>query len=134
MKNIRRGVFETNSSSSHSITISDKNCTLDTLPVEGGVVKITDGEFGWEVDNYRDAYSKASYAYTWAKRCSSDDEFLTMLIVVVKKHTGATSVEFEDCDGYIDHQSCDICEEAFAGEDTLKNFIFNPNTTTGTAR
>lgn len=65
MRKIRKGVFETNSSSSHSICIDDKTFILDTLiPDADGVITIKAGQFGWEWKKYNDAKAKASYCLT----------------------------------------------------------------------
>lgn len=76
MKQIRQSAFETNSSSSHSITISYGDYTPDKLYVENGVLEIYTGEFGWEHEDYYDAATKAAYCLTWLKgegsRHSSD--------------------------------------------------------------
>lgn len=129
---IRRGVFETNSSSSHSISISGGNYTPDTLMVANGVCRIYPGEFGWEEESYRDAATKASYCLTHAKQCG-DERSLDMLRDVIARETGA-AVEFCKADsdwhewGYIDHQSIEygVPQEAFASADALRDFIFNP--------
>ena len=57
---IRRGVFETNSSSVHSISIIKDNFK-GTLPKK--FVINCNGEFGWEGDTYDDSSSKAAYIY-----------------------------------------------------------------------
>ena len=57
---IRRGVFETNSSSVHSISIIKDNFN-GSLPSQFTIN--CDGEFGWEVKTYDDAESKAAYLY-----------------------------------------------------------------------
>ena len=57
---IRRGVFETNSSSVHSISIVKDNFKC-SLPKK--FVINCDGEFGWEWDTYDDSASKAAYLY-----------------------------------------------------------------------
>lgn len=60
---IRKGVFETNSSSTHTISISRKNNgVLDKL--SNSTVEFVSGEFGWEFEVYNDTYSKASYLWT----------------------------------------------------------------------
>ena len=127
MKKIRKGVFETNSSSTHSISISiaeDGNkIKLDTLPLdEDGVCRIHQDEFGWEHAMFNSPTMKAAYAYTYAK----DDIYkMARLGRVIGEQTKA-SIEFEEGDGYIDHQSYDVCEEAFKDDETLKRFIFSP--------
>lgn len=139
---VRRGVFETNSSSTHSISIASGAETIDKLHVEeDGVCRIHSGEFGWEVETYSDAATKASYAMVWAKQYSSEEN-LRLLKKVIQEHTGAKDVVFadyvgEDQDlatgdydpGYIDHQSQDVAAEAFQSEEKLRAFIFNPRST-----
>lgn len=140
MKNIRLNVFETNSSSTHSISISSlSNGVYDTLPVDDGRVVLSGGEFGWEWEKYNDALTKANYAAVFAFQ-SRDGNLVEMLIDVLKKHTGAKEVEFNfsseysDRNGrpwaYIDHQSGPgeggDGKRAFESSQTLKEFIFNP--------
>jgi hypothetical protein len=128
---IRRGVFETNSSSTHSISISSGAETLEKLYVgEDGICRIEPGEFGWEEDSFHDSSTKASYAMVWAQSYGSE-EHREMLKKVIREATGAKVVEFCKADdeyypdGYIDHQSDDVCTPAFESENSLKAFIFN---------
>ena len=149
MKTTRYNIFETNSSSSHSITISkDLTATLDSIPLDSkGVLHVYPDEFGWGVDEFTDPEPKASYCYTWVK-LNSDASKLAMLESVLKKQTGAKKVifhtltEYEEelkadgeltgddesygLGGSIDHQSHDVAEEAFTSSKKLKQFIFNP--------
>ena len=58
-RKIRQGVFETNSSSTHSI------CIVKTADIRiPASLHLTMGEFGWECENYNDSETKASYLYT----------------------------------------------------------------------
>lgn len=57
MYQIRKGVFETNSSSTHSICISRAEAKIPT----GQTVRFCWGEYGWENDT---VYDTASYLYT----------------------------------------------------------------------
>ena len=57
---IRRGVFETNSSSVHSISII-KDDFKSSLPTQFTID--CDGEFGWEADIYESPEDKAAYLY-----------------------------------------------------------------------
>lgn len=59
MKKIRKGVFETNSSSTHSICIA-KDVELE-FPKS---LNFSFGEFGWECDTLKSMEEKASYLYT----------------------------------------------------------------------
>ena len=124
-KLIRKGVFETNSSSSHSIAIAseDKEFVLDTIyPDQHGTIIVRGEEFGWEWFKHNDAETKASYA---AQQFANDDNALETLEYVIKEQTGAKRVIFEGLnDGYVDHESYGIVGKS-AYE--LKNFIFNKN-------
>lgn len=139
-KLIRNGVFETNSSSCHSISIdkNNKNFTASSLYVdEDGCVTLTGGEFGWEQEEYFDALTKANYCaqdiyrYDWSSDSYSLDEYKkNMLIDVIKEQTGCTDVLFDIQslkDGYIDHESHGTSYEAFQNKEILRNFIFNRN-------
>jgi hypothetical protein len=148
MKTTRRGVFETNSSSSHSIAICNTGSLHpDDIPVsdyyDDGVnahtkcIVLTGGEFGWEVESHHDALTKANYlaiaANTEARK--------QLLIDVLKEATGASEVVFacqtDEYNGprysYIDHQSApcegDAAAEAFESADAMKAFIFNRGST-----
>jgi len=133
MKNIRHNVFETNSSSTHSICISEySDGILDTLGVDDdGVLHLEGGQFGWEIEDYYDPNTKANYC---AIDTVNSPEKRDMLVKVLKDHTGAKEVSFDfSLDdykhnnwSYIDHQSAGTSFEAFASEHTLKMFIFNP--------
>ncbi len=133
MKVTRRNVFETNSSSTHSITIAGgKEYKVDSLPLrDDGICWVYPGEFGWETESYNDAVTKASYALTWAKSYG-EAEAVDMLRDVIAKETG-TKVKFVRSSddeyhawGYIDHQSDDAAKDAFKSSEALRDFIFNP--------
>lgn len=131
MKQIRRGVFETNSSSMHSITIADKEGLYDTLAVQDdGTVVLHSGEFGWDEETFTDAATKA--AYCW-QTVMENEGLLKMLKEVILTQTGAIFVTMlPDNDeywpyGYIDHKSSGIALDAFKSKETLREFIFNTN-------
>jgi hypothetical protein len=122
---IRKGVFETNSSSSHSIAIAteDKEFVLDTIyPDQNGIITVHGDEYGWEWFKHNDSQTKASYA---AQGFANDDFQLDTLKEVIMEQTGATDVVFEGLrDGYIDHDSYGIVPTS---KEELRNFIFNKN-------
>jgi hypothetical protein len=124
-KLIRKGIFETNSSSSHSVSIADedKEFVLDTIyPNQHGTIIVRGDEYGWDWFKHNDAETKASYA---AQQFSNDSDMLEKLEYVIKEQTGAERVIFEGLnDGYVDHDSVGILPRT-ARE--LKNFIFNKN-------
>lgn len=128
---IRENVFETNSSSTHSVAISlhDKeNLMYSVLPVnEDGKIIITDGEFGWGVDIFTNPSVKASYALT---HCNDNLEQQELLKEVISDQTGVDkeNIIFDFNRGYIDHQSYGMLNDFFDRQN-LKEFIFNPNYT-----
>jgi hypothetical protein len=90
---------------------------------------LTGGSFGWEWESYNDALTKANYA---AIDILHNPELKDMLVNVIKEHTGAKEVVFEfdtwvnNGDSYIDHQSQGTSLDAFASPETLKNWLFSP--------
>ncbi len=137
---IRRGVFETNSSSTHSILISKDAAGLMDVSlspdVEGNVV-LQGGEFGWEQDSYHDAQSKASYLAIYVQDWTGTDRdaMKQVLCDVIKAQTGCKAVIFGFSTGddgknwsYIDHQSVEGNSLHYLWKDTeeIRQFIFNP--------
>lgn len=59
-RQIRKSVFETNSSSTHAICITKKKDNYK-LPDR---IDFEFGEFGWECEEYEDTHNKASYLIT----------------------------------------------------------------------
>ena len=124
---IRKSVFETNSSSTHSISLGSGNFKIsDKSFGVGGVIYIYPGEFGWEVEKHDDIWTKASYALTWAR--ANGVIYATMLREVIEKVTkcrvGFVPIAPNDW-GYIDHQSEGVGAQVFKNKKTLTNFIFN---------
>ena len=139
---IRVAMFETNSSSTHSISINHKEAAiLDKLPVTiQGVIKIWPGDFGWEEAEYTDACTKASYALTYALNTSIAGAMrrrLTILKSAIRKVQPGHKIKIMRLDdsyyefGSIDHQSYegegDACAPAFASVEAMVQFIFNPS-------
>lgn len=139
MKQIRNGVFETNSSSSHSVNISSTgDIDVSLIPNRAGVLIIDSvTNFGWEQETYTDASTKAMYSYLQAQY-SKDQNKIDMVHQVIKDQTGAIEVVFlgdtnADWDSklhaYIDHQSAyyESGFEPLESKESLRNFIFNTN-------
>lgn len=123
---VRQGVFETNSSSSHSISIKIKPFKKDNSLMSDfeDTITIETGEFGWGWDKYNDAYTKASYFLTYY---FDNEDKKDMLIRVISKNCPCNTIKFvNDEYSYIDHQSWDILDEIHT-EEELENFIFNKN-------
>lgn len=132
-KQIRRGVFETNSSSTHSLTIKNGNLNDSNLHIDyDNMLEVDFGEFGWEVCNYSDQYTKLQYiltmcACTEGRKCITPEEFyetdgfksISSAIAsychcdgirvredcIRTSHWDYCNEDYLDFDGYIDHQS-----------------------------
>ena len=68
-KQIRSGLWETNSSSTHTVYFTSGDTQediseLDKYIQDDGYLHIEFGKFGWEIENYTDAYTKLQYALT----------------------------------------------------------------------
>lgn len=141
---IRRGAFETNSSSTHAINIYKGS----KYEIPESIV-IRPGEFGWECETFSDPESKLSYLYTWIlSKCKSYDyndvtekyedhydyKKLKDYQYRIKSKlldAGVKEVEFVKCngwfeDGYIDHSE-DLFNDDLEAilEDYFEDFIFN---------
>lgn len=100
---IRKSVFETNSSSTHALSVSSD--AIDEVPKK---LVFTVGEFGWECETYMDVETKASYIWTYLCYVDNVDlDFWKDYLTDVCKQAGVEEVEFiEPTDGdfyYIDH-------------------------------
>lgn len=140
IKLIRNEMFETNSSSTHSIVVSYTNDRLlDTLPLDvNGDVLLEGGEFGWEYAVYRDALTKANYLALYTVQYYPNDvnlageNLVDLLVRVIKDQTQCNNVIFNFHNNaanysYIDHQSIEDKNYhwLFNETDDVRAFIFN---------
>lgn len=139
----RKSIFETNSSSTHSIVIAGGNVP-SKLPEE---IEFNAGEFGWEWEIYNDVRSRADYLYTSILYCGLVDELIPILTEtleswgitphfaeLVKKECSCQSKEhyyydFKDTFGYVDHghENEDFVREVCNDETLLLNYLFGPD-------
>lgn len=150
-KKIRYGVYETNSSSCHSLVISKHKIMNFVLPKPDGdgYLHMTFGEFGWHEARYNDPITKLSYALTMVamthmKEFNNKEEFyelddFKMINNIIKdKIDDCDGIEIDEeefkddwygVNGYIDHQSCEnySCLQDFLNDYdvSLEDFIFN---------
>ena len=137
-RQIRRGVFETNSSSTHAICI-----TKDESYGLGTHIDFEVGEFGWENEEYDDVHSKASYLIT-AILTSNQDEVdrrlqllkdaldsnnITYTLPKFVKKSWEYDGEKEyyyDIDGYIDHagETKEFLDDVLSDSDRLFRYLF----------
>ncbi len=131
-RQIRKGVFETNSSSTHAICITRKDVGTSNLPNH---ITFTHGEFGGEFDVHEDTWNKASYLYqAICDLCYGDDnqkkKMLNTLETLLKEY--GIECEFEPDkdeeygDGYIDHgsETEEFVNAVLADCDKLIKFLF----------
>lgn len=132
MKQIRRNVFETNSSSTHSICIT-KN---DLLNDKRTFVDFTFGEFGWEYGTLTTIREKASYLYTGIYSvCYDDSKRLKYCLDSVKETLSSNGIdcEFEEKsksywdNGYVDHgnELNDFVNDLVGDSDKLMRYLFS---------
>lgn len=143
-KQIRKGVFETNSSSTHAICIA----TDDVLNFPKNV-NFSFGDFGWEEERYMDRRTRANYLYT-ALAYIEDTNVLLGYLSFIKKTLKSHGIEcdmddfrfcintYDDDDdidwylmpsgeGYIDHgsETREFVDAVCTNEDKLLNYLFS---------
>lgn len=127
-KLIRTGVFETNSSSVHTLSIGrSKKSTYEYLPPPGGVVVITGGDYGWGYERLDTWLEKADYLATDAQY--REGKYLDLLRQALMDGLGG-GVEVKiavDEDSYVDHQSIgEVWDTILQDRIDLQEFLFNP--------
>lgn len=134
-RQIRRGTFETNSSSTHAICISQMSIDENDLPAH---IRFDHGEFGWEFEIYEDVPHKASYLYqaiwdVYYGDVNARDDKLKLLSSTLSRY--GIECEFEEVDeynadvwaeGYIDHgdEAEEFVEAIFESEGRLLRYLF----------
>ena len=131
-RQIRKNTFETNSSSTHAICITKVDVDKSSLPNH---VTFTHGEFGLEVDEHSDLWSKASYLYQAICDCCYDkeddkEEMLNRIADVLNEY--GISCNFEPDkdkkwgDGYIDngYETIDFVKAVLEDSDKLIRYLF----------
>lgn len=134
---IRRGIFETNSSSSHSISVIGGNKYTDKSDIyvnqKGNVIEVTGDDFGWEGRPCRTPIEKLDYIVTYISQIEGIEDSVNFkwLSEMVKDYTGYP-LEFigDEEDISIDHESIGILsnflpydEEEF--KEKTKELVFN---------
>jgi lysozyme family protein len=137
MKKIRKNIFETNSSSTHSVVI--KEGEFKNFPKNINSLNITTDDYGWEKHTYTDFTDKASYALTYAINYGTKKD-LKMLDKILKEQLNIKDIKYDGLTlkqalnyvgndsekfGYIDHQSIEEASKIFKDENNLKSFLFS---------
>ena len=141
-RQIRQGVFETNSSSTHSICIATETQYNIPTSIEFGF-----GEFGWEVDKLTSRREKANYLYTCIAYIESFEkikECINFIFKTLRKHdvkdiyfesfeyhigvwNGELYSDFAPRDGYVDHgdEAREFVEKVCSDEKLLLDYLFS---------
>ena len=132
MKKIRNNVFETNSSSTHSITVGEnKNGEYDILPIT--VNPDWYGEFGWEFATWDTIEEKLAYMIRCLVCYDYDENTLENRIKPIQERLHNLGIDFElptyeeYRNGYVDHEDWyqEEIEEIYKDDDTLLTFLLS---------
>lgn len=136
-RQIRKNVFETNSSSTHAICITKNDIDITNIPT---YVTFTSGEFGWEFDVHNDTWTKASYLYQLINDINYNNEekrveYLDKLISALSIY--GITCEFEPVKrdkwgfthGYVDHYlgAKKFLDAVLENDNLLLKFLFDNN-------
>lgn len=132
---IRQGIFETNSSSSHSFSMGSEGRFEAKLVMDNnGVINVSsDSWYDLIEEKSNDPEVKLSYLLSFAWTISYDEEdewkrYRDFIYQVVMDFTGATGVKFTPTET-IDHQSTDIIDPRdLMNPEFIKEFVFNEGT------
>lgn len=140
---VRDSVFETNSSSSHSVTIAEnevRDMELDKETLRNGVIELELGRYyGWEWERFYKPENKLSYLVTQIIKYQLDDsDFgdrtdylrednfdLDMFLGKVEEFTGCKIKIKIMGDVGIDHDSHGVGMELIYEDDKLMDFLFS---------
>lgn len=137
MKKIRRNVFETNSSSTHSIVFAIHENEYNESDyfekyIDGEIYDswliLYPGDFGWGIEIFEDPYMKASYIYTYALSQGNkviEDNLCEAIQEVTGLSVSPTEKKGEFPKGYIDHASFDVAKCVAYDKELLKKFLFD---------
>jgi hypothetical protein len=119
MINIRKGVFETNSSSMHSLTIKNEPINRDIDDSEI-VIDVGNGEYGWSGSTLYSWEDKADY---FGVECFYDDNKQEQLTRALKSKFPNAKIRFGNS-GHIDHQSSGDAWNKVDSDEDLYDILF----------
>jgi hypothetical protein len=130
---IRQSVFETNSSSMHSLSISENNQILeqpfDKKTTLRGWIEITGGSFGWGYEELNTPEEKLNYIFQ-EMNVGSRVEVMNQFAQYFKEMSGIElKIDLELLnDGYIDHQSFGLINDNYYGDfEKMYQFVVSNN-------
>ena len=125
MLQVREKIFESNSSSTHSISFMCRDRSLEQNHIvidNDGYMHVEFGKFGWEVCTYTDQYNKLSYLLTMALQLNGNDvwygddideeiekfmetEDFKLINDEIARYANCNGIIIDHSVGYVDHQS-----------------------------
>lgn len=116
---IRKGVFETNSSSTHAICISKGE-----YDIRRSHITFVTGCFGWEWETYKTITERASYLIT-ALECNHRDDLKLSMFKILEDNEITYDVSLTK-EYYIDHayETVSFIESVCNNEDLLLKYLF----------
>lgn len=144
---IRNKVFETNSSSSHSITVSGEEAEdfgIGRETLRSGVIRIERfSDFGWDWEEHYGTKDKIAYMLMqcdpkgFNDGVEDDEDIIPSLVErsekarwladVIQNATGCTLEFRAGTWAGIDHQSHGEGSELFSDENEMRRFLFSPS-------
>ena len=127
----RNKVFETNSSSTHCITVSDRKDWEYDLPIT--VKPAWYGEFGWEWETWDSVEEKLAYMIRCLITYDYTEETLQDKIKPIQERLHNLGIDFELptynewLDGYVDHEDWyqEEMEDIYNNDNDLLNFLLS---------
>ena len=120
-RTIRKGLFETNSSSVHSLCVkvgSKIDTNIDHIYFDVG-------EFGWECEIWESTNIKASYINTLIRDCNLEEKFYPRIKEVLAKHNITCEFNTEKTDFYVDHsfEHIELLYDIFETDEKFLTFL-----------
>jgi hypothetical protein len=145
VKQIRKGCFETNSSSVHAICINKGDFNTICSYYENTEIEFDFGDFGWECDKYQTPNEKARYLWTALNDiyCTADwldkdiltenknelQKYKNLIKEKLNKYNiSCTFVEADhEHNGYVDHATelDSWIDMLFSDDNYFYNYLFN---------
>lgn len=127
----RNKVFETNSSSTHCITVSDRKDWKYDLPI--AVKPAWYGEFGWEWETWDSVEEKLAYMIRCLIAYDYTEKTLQDKIKPIQERLHNLGIDFELptynewLDGYVDHEDWyqEEMEDIYNNDNDLLNFLLS---------
>ena len=127
----RNKVFETNSSSTHCITVSDRKDWEYDLPIT--VKPAWYGEFGWEWETWDSVEEKLAYMIRCLIAYDYTEKTLQDKIKPIQERLHNLGIDFELptynewLDGYVDHEDWyqEEMEDIYNNDNDLLNFLLS---------